>query len=118
MKALKCDRCGAFYDYYRGCEKFEETEQSNTLVFIDRGIDGGHMRHKYADLCPKCMEEMEKFFYADSATISASPETKLVSVEIGENSFNGYISSYEEHEIAAPRGMDSTIKRKLTIVEI
>jgi hypothetical protein len=61
MKAVKCDRCGKFYDCYKGYECFNNSGKANCIQLIDRGVRMGESIRKSYDLCQKCMRELEKF---------------------------------------------------------
>lgn len=65
MRARKCDRCGCYYDSYRGNTMFEETGRTNALWLIDRLDNEKAMSRKTYDLCPECMKELEKFLKID-----------------------------------------------------
>lgn len=49
-KALKCDRCGQFYDL------FKEIREYRIMNFSE-----SHMNEKYVDLCPDCYETFVKW---------------------------------------------------------
>ena len=57
MRALKCDRCGAFYDYDYSGRKFGLSDFTRDLTERDAVVD----------LCPKCQERlndiMDAFLY-------------------------------------------------------
>ena len=61
MRAMKCDRCGKFYNYYEGGKTFKDTEKANAVVLIDRDSERDYSSRKIYDLCPDCMKELEDF---------------------------------------------------------
>ena len=61
MRAMKCDRCGKFYEFYEGEKIFKETEKANGLMLIDMDLERKHWNRKIYDLCPECMKELEDF---------------------------------------------------------
>ena len=49
MRAMKCDRCGKFYEEHDG-------------MLVDTELKRGFLeRRKIYDLCPECMKELEDF---------------------------------------------------------
>lgn len=60
MIAQKCDRCGAFYDFYRGMKV--NSEAGNGIVFIDRDTDTTYWTRNSKDLCPACMSKLLLWF--------------------------------------------------------
>ena len=61
MRAMKCDRCGKFYNYYTGSKTFYETTKANGIILADIDMERKHYSRKSYDLCPDCMKELEKF---------------------------------------------------------
>ena len=61
MRAMKCDRCGKFYEFYEGEKIFKETEKANGLMLIDMDLERKHWNRKIYDLCPDCMKKLEDF---------------------------------------------------------
>lgn len=61
MRAMKCDRCGKFYDYYAGSKTFKDTEKANGIMLIDRDLKREYYERRTYDLCPECMREFKKF---------------------------------------------------------
>ena len=61
MQAMKCDRCGKFYDYYAGSKTFKDTEKANGIMLIDRNLARDCYNRRIYDLCPECMREFKKF---------------------------------------------------------
>ena len=39
MQAMKCDRCGKFFDYYTSSKIFKGTEKANGITLTDIFID-------------------------------------------------------------------------------
>lgn len=66
-KALKCDRCGKLYEYYKPSSKRKE---SNGLRLVDFSLftDNYTNRAKF-DLCPSCMEQIVSFLYLETKEI-------------------------------------------------
>lgn len=55
--AKQCDRCGNFYEHYG-----KEEDKSNGMAFIYKGKDCSFYRlHKTFDLCPDCLDNLDKF---------------------------------------------------------
>ena len=61
MRAMKCDRCGKFYNYYEGGKTFKDTEKANAVIFIDMDTERDYSARQIYDLCPDCMKELEIF---------------------------------------------------------
>ena len=62
MVASKCDRCGNFYDYYKGSKLFGNGEAVNSIAFItDTSPNGNYSVKRSYDLCPACMKKLEEF---------------------------------------------------------
>ena len=61
MLARKCDRCGAFYEMYGGGSVLDNNIQANAIRFIDVDKKGRVIKRATFDLCPKCMELMQRF---------------------------------------------------------
>jgi uncharacterized CHY-type Zn-finger protein len=57
MIAIKCDRCGAYYDIYNVKNNSEKT---NGIMFLNIDKKGNYFEHKVIDLCPECMEAVKK----------------------------------------------------------
>lgn len=58
-QAKKCDRCGTLCDVYNTLNN--ETE-SNGFMFLNIDSQGDYWKHTALDLCPKCNEELHKWF--------------------------------------------------------
>lgn len=56
MRALKCDRCGKFYEIYN--IKRDE-HKVNGLIPINIDVDRKFYSHNTIDLCPSCMKEFQ-----------------------------------------------------------
>ena len=53
MRAMKCDRCGKFCEYYTGRKTSKETNEFTLIdIYSDR---------KTYDLCPDCMRKFKEF---------------------------------------------------------
>lgn len=61
MLARKCDRCGDFYETYGDKIIINNYIKANAIMFIDVDKIGGITNRKVFDLCPKCMELMQRF---------------------------------------------------------
>ena len=64
MDAKKCDRCGRFYeeygDYSVGGRNFK-VEKSSMILTGTKILTGKFLFEKHYDLCPLCMDELNKF---------------------------------------------------------
>lgn len=60
MLVRKCDRCGDFYEMYGG-SILNNDMQANGIRFINVDKKGRIVHRKAFDLCPKCMELMQRF---------------------------------------------------------
>lgn len=57
-KAMKCDRCGDFYEHYRmECRG----DYINAIDVINTAKDGYRITMRMLDLCPKCCGELIKW---------------------------------------------------------
>ena len=61
MRAMKCDRCGKLYEHYDGSKQFKNTEKANGLQLTDTDLNRNYWDRKSYDLCPDCMDKLEKF---------------------------------------------------------
>lgn len=61
MNARKCDRCGKYYDHYKGSLTFQKNGEANGLSLCDEDFSGTVNRRKYYDLCQACMKELMDF---------------------------------------------------------
>lgn len=57
-KALKCDRCGDFYEYHRMGYRWGHF---NNIRLIDTNKNGNWITLDALDLCPKCCGELIKW---------------------------------------------------------
>ncbi len=64
MDAKKCDRCGRFYeeygDYSVGGRNFK-VEKSSMILTGTKTVTEKLIFEKHYDLCPLCMDELNKF---------------------------------------------------------
>lgn len=64
MDAKKCDRCGRFYeeygDYSVGDRNFK-VEKSSMIRTGTKTVTEKFIFEKHYDLCPLCMDELDKF---------------------------------------------------------
>lgn len=74
MRAMKCDRCGKFYDHYDGLSRFRVGCKANTLILIDRDPDEKYWSRKAYDLCPACMGEFETFIRGGAVSAAEKGE--------------------------------------------
>ena len=74
MRAMKCDRCGKYYEHYEGQAQFRASEKANALLLIDRDLDEKYWSRKTYDLCPACMGEFEKFIRGGAASAAEKEE--------------------------------------------
>lgn len=74
MRAMKCDRCGKFYEHYEGRTKFRAGERANALRLIDLDLDEKYWPRKTYDLCPACMGEFERFVRGGAVTAAEKGE--------------------------------------------
>lgn len=62
MRAMKCDRCGKFYEYYEsGKNLFKDAEKVNGVMLIDLDLNQNFYDRKSYDLCIDCMMKLKKF---------------------------------------------------------
>lgn len=62
MTAMKCDRCGKYYDYYFEREVNGENARSQNSIFLYLKDKYGNLGEKeYYDLCPGCMAKLKEF---------------------------------------------------------
>ena len=60
--AKKCDRCGKFYEHYPTGNKMEYNAIRRLCTAANNYINREEVS---IDLCPKCMEEFDKFMIGD-----------------------------------------------------
>lgn len=58
MKALKCDRCGGFYDLY-GMKN--DAKNANGLRLLNVDANRVAYVHDFIDMCPECMKKLYEF---------------------------------------------------------
>ena len=58
MNAKKCDRCEKYYDSY-GIK--DNKDKTNAVMFVNADRNGQYFSHGLIELCPECMNEVEKF---------------------------------------------------------
>lgn len=68
MRALKCDRCGKFYEHYDGINIW--SDKVNGLRFIYRYNDYDFSNHTTFDLCPECMNALKLFLKNKGADLT------------------------------------------------
>ena len=65
MDAKKCDRCGRFYEEYgeyKATNNFEFKAEKTSMIRTGTETKAGDFIHKNEfDLCPLCMDELNKF---------------------------------------------------------
>lgn len=64
MDAKKCDRCGRFYSEYgkyKAGEREFEIKKSSMIRTGTKILTGKFLFEKHYDLCPLCMDELDKF---------------------------------------------------------
>lgn len=61
--AKKCDRCAVLYEPYNIDERTRR-ETVNGMTLINCNLIGGYIDNKLFDLCPRCMESLQKWIEA------------------------------------------------------
>lgn len=60
--ALKCDRCGKYYDYYFKREVNGVDVRTPNIICLYVADTHGNLGEKeYYDLCPECMAKLKEF---------------------------------------------------------
>jgi hypothetical protein len=59
MQAMKCDRCGKFYDYYSGSKG--NFKDSNGIILIDMDLGRNYLKREIYNFCPDCLEKLKDF---------------------------------------------------------
>ena len=60
--AMKCDRCGKYYDYYFKREVNGENVRTQNCIFLYLVDTHGNLGEKERyDLCPECMAKLKEF---------------------------------------------------------
>ncbi len=122
-KARKCDRCGKFYEQYKGNE-VSKNEKANGLFLVDKDWNEEYYRRKVYDLCPDCMRKLESFSkgsncQADSGTpftIVFNPGEVSGTMEIGGKTLQVYLADAVDYIHCSSD--ESMTKRKFTVVEM
>lgn len=60
MIAVKCDRCGGYYDYDRS-----NLEDNSIIVSYHDVIDNSWDKSRWVDLCPECMKKLQDWLTDD-----------------------------------------------------
>ncbi len=70
MHAMKCDRCGKFYDFYQGSDRSTGIK-ANYVRLYDSEFDSARGRavRGVLDLCEDCMTELETFLYGGAENV-------------------------------------------------
>ena len=84
-KALKCDRCGQFYDL------FKEIREYRIMNFSE-----SHMNEKYVDLCPDCYEKLCDFLDGAWKSIGMKPKEMVGTGELYPGEFESRHYDFEE----------------------
>ena len=62
MTAMKCDRCGKYYDYYFKREVNGENVRTQNCIYLYLLDTYGNLGEKERyDLCPECMAKLKEF---------------------------------------------------------
>ncbi len=120
-KARKCDRCGIFYEQYKG-DKASKNEKANGLFLIDKDWSEEYYRRKAYDLCPDCMRKLESFLNGSNCqanpgttfTIAFNPGEKLGTMEIEGKTIEVYLGDAVTYVLSN----GGITKRKFTVVEV
>ena len=66
MTAMKCDRCGKYYDYYFKREVNGENVRTQNCIYLYLEDTHGNLCDKECyDLCPECMAKLKEFLEGD-----------------------------------------------------
>lgn len=87
-KALKCDRCGQFYDLLKGSRNYQIEDMNDKF-------------HKQVDLCPDCYEIFTKWLTGEklqSAPISDLADSVYGTGELYPGEFESRHYEFEEEE--------------------
>lgn len=60
MQAMKCDRCGKYYEYYSGTKRISKFE-SNSVLLRDVDLNRTYFARNGYDLCEDCMYALIDF---------------------------------------------------------
>lgn len=55
-KAVKCDRCGNFYEYKH--DNYSDSVYVNGIILADFDINGKYYSRKSKELCPPCVTSL------------------------------------------------------------
>lgn len=70
-KALKCDRCGKYYDKNRTCIEYKGKKiHLEGMAFANGG--GYYTMHK--DLCDECIDQLVEFFDTVGEPVEDGPD--------------------------------------------
>jgi len=85
--AMKCDRCGKYYDYYFEREVNGENVRSQNSIFLCFKDKYGNLGEKeYYDLCPECIAKLKEFLEGNFTAydeIEASISKAIKDIEKG-----------------------------------
>lgn len=85
--AMKCDRCGKYYDYYFKREVSGKNVRSQNSISLYLKDDYGNLADKKCyDLCPECMAKLEEFLEGNFTAydeIEASISKAIKDIEKG-----------------------------------
>jgi hypothetical protein len=59
MEAMKCDKCGTYYDRYGG------NNQANTIYIQNKNVVQHQECDKSYDLCPRCLKKIQDWLEND-----------------------------------------------------
>lgn len=86
-KALKCDRCGAFYDYIKCLRRYHIHDMDGKTI------------NKTIDLCPDCYEKFCDFLDGAWKSIGMKPKEVVGTGELYPGEFeNSYYDEFEEED--------------------
>lgn len=81
-KALKCDRCGQFYDLLKGSRNYQIEDMNDKF-------------HKQVDLCPDCYEIFTRWLTGEK--LQSDPISDLADSVYGTGEL--YPGEFEEDEV-------------------
>lgn len=63
MTAMKCDRCGKYYDQYykENLADGTKVDVSNAIILAQLSGFRNYIDRRYYDLCPECMAKLKEF---------------------------------------------------------
>lgn len=59
MEAMKCDKCGTYYDRYGS------NDQANTIYLQNKDVMQRQKCDKSYDLCPQCLKKIQDWLEND-----------------------------------------------------